>query len=293
MSAARTAALMALLSIVLVVAGAGLGGLLGNWMAWTIGAFVFALLLNFASYWFSDKLALAMAGAKEVSREQEPDLHDLVESLAKKASLPKPKVYMIDKDSPNAFATGRSKEHAVVAVTRGLYRNMGRDELEGVLSHELAHIRNRDMLTMSIVATMVTTITFLASMARMAAIFGGMGRSRDDRNPLGGGGIIGIIVASILLPMAAMLVQLAISRTREFQADAIGARICGKPWALASALERLESLVKQKPMEVNPAVAHMFIVNPFKAQGVMGLFSTHPPIAERVRRLKAMQVQPL
>jgi heat shock protein HtpX len=251
-------------------------------------AFALALVMNFASYWFSDKIALSMSGAKEVPESEAPELHDVVEHLAVSAGIPKPRVYVMDTDSPNAFATGRDPSHAAVAVTRGLVQILDRRELEAVISHELGHIRNRDTLIMTVTATVAGAITMIAHMAQWALIFGGMG-NRDDGE--GGGladmafGLLMIIVA----PIAATIIQLAISRAREFEADATGARISGQPLALASALQKLEATVHARPMHVSETAAHLFIVNPFGgAGGLVGLFRTHPTTEERVARLQAM-----
>jgi heat shock protein HtpX len=273
----RTAALMAVLTALFLLAGQALGGRGGMMIA-----LVLALGMNFFAYWFSDSIALSMGGAREVSVQEAPDLHRLVGGLAARAGLPMPKVCIIDQDTPNAFATGRNPEHAAVAVTRGLMRILNQDELAGVLAHELGHIKNRDILTSSIAATMAGAISSLASMAQWALIFGG-GRSDDEEN----GGIIGTILMMVIAPLAATLIQMAISRGREFQADATGAGICGNPRSLASALQRLEDANRQMPMDVNPASAQMYIVNPLTAGQIANLFSTHPPIQERIRRLMA------
>jgi heat shock protein HtpX len=267
--------LMAALTSLFVVAGSALGGRGGM-----IVAMFMALGMNFFAYWFSDKLALKMSGAREVSPTAAPQLHALIDKLAVQAGLPKPSVHIMPGDTPNAFATGRNPEHAAVAVTEGLLRLLNRDELEGVLAHELAHIKNRDILISSIAAVMAGAISSLATMAQWAMIFGG-GRSEDEE----GGGIIGSLAMMIIAPIAAMLIQMAISRSREYLADATGAAICGKPQGLASALNRLEEYNRQLPMQVNPATAQMYIVNPLNGQTLSRLFSTHPPIRERIRRL--------
>ncbi len=271
--------LTALTGLLLLVGGAigGRGGL--------IIAFGFALLTNVFAYWNSDKVALAMSGAHEVSSAEAPELHRMVEELAMNARLPKPRVYVINTPSPNAFATGRDPKHAAVAATTGIMQLLSYDELRGVMAHELAHIKNRDTLIQTIVATIAGTIMFLAQMAQFAALFGGLGRSDDDE---GGMNPIGLLVSIIVAPIAATLIQMAISRSREYAADAGGAQISGQPMALASALQRLEAGAHVRPMHVNPATAHLFIVNPFKGGGLSGLFSTHPPIAERVARLQQM-----
>jgi len=266
--------------------------LIGRFVAGTSGmifAFILALGLNFGSYWFSDKIALAMSGAKEVSEAEQPDLHSVVNTLAMYARIPKPRVYMIPSDSPNAFATGRDPSHAAVAVTSGILRMLDRTELEAVLSHELGHIRNRDTLIMTVTATIAGAITMLAHMAQWALIFGGMGGRDDDRGGIGDL-VVGLMMI-ILAPIAATVIQLAISRAREFEADATGARISGHPLELASALEKLESSVQVRPMQVPQAAAHLFIVNPLGHGGWTNLFRTHPTTEERVARLRAMAYQ--
>ncbi len=274
----KTGLLMAALTAVFMVAGQLLGG--SNGMVF---ALVMALGMNFFAYWYSDKMALKMGGAREVSASEAPDLHQMVASLSSRAGLPKPRVYMIHQDTPNAFATGRNPEHAAVAVTTGLMQILKRDELEGVLAHELGHIKNRDILISSIAATMAGAISYMASMAQWAMIFGG-GRSDEDN----GGGLIGSLLMMFLAPLGASLIQMAISRSREFQADATGAAICGHPRSLASALQQLESFNRRRPMQVNPATAQMYIVNPLAGGTLANLFSTHPPMAERIRRLSEL-----
>lgn len=274
----KTGLLMAALTAVFMVAGQVLGGNSGMMIA-----LVMALGMNFFAYWFSDSMALKMSGAQEVSQSEAPELHRMVESLASRANLPKPRVYLIHKDTPNAFATGRNPSHAAVAVTTGLQRILRPNEMEGVLAHELGHIKNRDILISSVAATMAGAISYMASMAQWAMIFGG-GRSDDDE----GGGALGSIVMMILAPLGASLIQMAISRSREFQADATGAAICGNPMSLATALQQLERFNRQLPMDVNPATAQMYIVNPLSGGQLAGLFSTHPPIQERIRRLSAL-----
>jgi heat shock protein HtpX len=237
-------------------------------------AFLIAVGLNFASYWFSDKIVLRMYRAQEVGRSEAPELYDLIDRLRQSARLPMPKVYVIPSDQPNAFATGRNPEHSAVAVTNGIVRMLSRDELEGVIAHELAHIQNRDILTSSIAATLAAAITMVA---RFAFFFGG---DRRDN-------IVGTLMMLILAPIAAFLIQMAISRAREYAADRDGAQICGKPRSLATALARLQQGAERIPMEANPSTAHMFIVNPFAGalSGIRSLFSTHPPTEERIRRL--------
>ena len=273
----KTAMLMAGLTALLMVAGQAMGGQGGMMIA-----LMMALGMNFSAYWFSDKLALNMAGARQVSPQEAPDLHQMVASLAARAGLPKPRVYIIDQETPNAFATGRNPKHAAVAVTGGLMRILNRDELAGVLAHELGHIKNRDILISSIAATLAGAISSLATLAQWSMIFGG-GRSDDDDN----GGLIGTVIMMLVAPMAAMLIQMAISRSREYQADATGAAICGNPRSLANALRQLENANRRLPMDVNPATAQMYIVNPLTGSIVAGLFSTHPPIEERINRLMA------
>ena len=267
--------LMAALSGLFMITGQVMGGQSGMVMA-----LVMAIGMNFFAYWFSDKIALKMSRARPVSSSEAPELHSMVDSLAATAKLPKPGVYIMPGETPNAFATGRNPEHAAVAVTEGLLRLLNRDELEGVLAHELAHIKNRDILISSIAAVMAGAISYLATMAQWAMIFGG-GRGEDEE----GGGLIGSLAMMIIAPMAAMLIQMAISRSREYSADATGAEICGKPQDLASALKRLAEYNQQRPMQVNPATAQMYIVNPLHGQSLARLFSTHPPISERIKRL--------
>lgn len=255
--------------------------LIGDWIGGSQGmvlAFGFAILMNFGAYWFSDKIVLSMYGAQEVTESQAPELFGIVRRLAVNARIPMPKVYIIPADQPNAFATGRNPDHAAVAVTEGIMRLLDEQELEGVLAHELAHIKNRDILIATIAATIAGAVMMLS---RFALFFGG--RDDEDRNPLV------MFIAIIVAPIAAMLIQLAISRQREYGADESGAQICGKPLALASALAKLERGKERIPMDANPATAHMFIVNPFSAQGIATLFSTHPPIPDRIARLERMQ----
>lgn len=283
-STIKTAFLLTALTVLLVLVGGVLGGPSG-----AIIAFVLAFVMNFISYWFSDKIALAMAKAKPVTEEESPDLHRMVEEIALMARVPKPKVYEIDDESPNAFATGRDPEHAAIAVTTGIMRLLNKDELRGVLSHELSHVRNRDTLVMTVVATVAGAITMLAHMAQWAMIFGGSG-GRDRENNGGGLGLVGALLMIILAPIAAMLIQLAISRAREYGADETGARIINDPLPLASALEKLERGVQRKPLDVDPAASHLFIVNPLRGDFVTSLFSTHPPVKDRVERLRRMIV---
>ena len=282
-NAIKTTILLAALTGLFIVVGGALGGRGGM-----VIAFLFAIVMNLGAYWFSGDIALRMAGAQEVSPQQAPDLHRLVEELATYARLPKPRVAIIDSPSPNAFATGRDANHAVVAVTTGIMGILNRDELAGVLAHELGHVRNHDILISSIAATVAGAITMLANMAQWALIFGGFGgRSDDDEgaNPLA------MLLMIFVAPIAASLIHLAISRSREYGADETGARIHGNPESLARALEKLERATSVAPLQVNPSVAHLFIVNPLKGFALSGLFSTHPPIAERIRRLRAMQLR--
>jgi len=281
----KTFILLAGLTVLLLIIGQALGGRSGLYFA-----FFMALVMNMVGYWFSDKIALAMSGAKEVSVNEAPELHQMIEKLAVQAGLPKPRVYIIPQDTPNAFATGRNPEHSAVAVTQGILRILKPAELEGVLAHELSHIRNRDILISSVAAVIAGAISYLATMAQWGA-FLGMGRSDDDEG--GGSNMIGVIVMAIVAPLAAMLIQMAISRSREYQADATGARIIHNGQPLANALVKLEEYNKQIPMQVNPAQAQMYIVNPLSAAGITRLFSTHPPIEERVARLMAMRPQDL
>jgi heat shock protein HtpX len=277
----KTTVLLALLTALLVVIGRAIGGNAGMLLF-----FGLAVIMNLGAYWFSGDIALRMAGAQEVSPEQAPELHQLVQELATYARLPKPRVAIIDNPSPNAFATGRDENHAVVAATTGILGILNRDELAGVLAHELGHVRNHDILISSIAATIAGAITMLANAAQWALIFGGFGgRDDEDTNPFAA--LLMIIVA----PIAATLIQLAISRAREYSADETGARIHGNPESLARALEKLEMATSVRPLPVNPAVAHMFIVNPLKGVNFAGLFSTHPPLEERIRRLRAMELK--
>jgi heat shock protein HtpX len=265
----------------------GIGQLFGGPQGMVI-AFVFALLLNFGSYWFSDRIVLAMYQAREVGLDEAPELYRIVQNLILRAQLPMPRLYIIPTESPNAFATGRDPEHAIVAVTEGILRIMKREELEGVIAHELSHVKNRDILVSSIAATLAGVIMMLANMARWAAIFGGGRGERDDEG--GAGGLLGLIVMSVLAPIAAVVIQMAISRSREYLADATGAKVSGNPLGLASALEKLERSTQVVPLEARPESAHLFIVNPLSGSALLNLFSTHPPIEERIARLRAMTV---
>lgn len=280
MNTFKTTLLLGALTGLLLLIGGYFGGRGG-----VVIAFIFAVVMNFGAYWFSDKLILKMYNAQEVTETQTPQLYTMVRGLAMRASLPMPKIYIIPQETPNAFATGRDEQHAVVAVTEGILRILSADELEGVLAHELTHIKNRDMLIGSIAATLAGAIMMMANMAQWAAIFGGVSRDDDE----GGGGIIGLILMAILAPLAATLIQMAISRSREYLADEGGARVSGKPYGLASALEKLGRASQAIPMDANPSTAHMFIVNPLSGRALMNLFSTHPPIEERISRLRGMR----
>ncbi len=280
----KTTALLAALTVLFILIGGMVGGEQGM-----VVAFVFAGLMNFASYWWSDRIVLWMYGAQEVSEAEAPEFHSLVRRLAQRAGLPMPRVYIIPTDTPNAFATGRNPDHAAVAATQGILRILNQDELEGVIGHELGHVRNRDILISTVAATLAGAIMMLARMAQWAAIFGG-GRSSEDDEGGGAAGLVGMLLLAIVAPLAAMLIQMAISRAREFLADAAGAEISRKPWALADALQKLERAATAVPMEANPATAHLFIVNPLRGSSILNLFSTHPPVEQRVARLRAMRI---
>lgn len=277
MNTMKTVLLMTGLTLLLVLAGSAFGGKNGMVMA-----FAFACIMNIGTYWFSDKIVLAMYRAKKVSEAEAPELHRIVRELSIRAGVPMPKVYTIDNNTPNAFATGRNPEHAAVAVTTGIMNLLARDELSGVLGHELAHIKHRDILIGTIAATVAGAISMLANMAQWTMMFGGR---RDERE---GGHPLMAMVMMIFAPIAAMLIQMAISRSREYLADEGGAKISGNPLSLARALGKLQRGVQIMPMNANPATAHMFIVNPLTGGGLLALFSTHPPIEERVRRLEKM-----
>jgi len=276
----KTTVLLALLTGLILWIGEYLGGSQG-----LVVAFVFAVVMNFGSYWFSDKLVLAMYGARPVDMNEAPDLYRIVQNLATRAHMPMPKLYVIPSEAANAFATGRNPEHAAVAVTEGIMRLMSWEELEGVLAHEISHVRNRDILISSIAATLAGAIMMLANMMRWAAIFGGV--SRNEREE--GGGILGLLAMTILAPLAATLIQLAISRSREYQADASGAELLHNGEPLARALEKLESAAARVPLQASPQTAHLFIVNPLTGRSFANLFSTHPPLEERIRRLREMR----
>jgi len=274
----------ALLLVVLTVLIMWLGRIMGGQQGLVI-AFILALVMNIGSYWFSDKIVLAMYRARPIEEQENPQLWQIVRELAAAANLPMPRVYMIPQETPNAFATGRNPEHAAVAVTEGIMRILKPAELKGVLAHELGHVMNRDILISSIAATLAGVIMILASMMRWAAIFGGFRGSDDDDR----GGILGLILTAVLAPIAATLIQLAISRSREYLADETGARLAHNPEGLARALEKLDAASERIPMDANPSTAHMFIVNPLSGRALAGLFSTHPPIEERIRRLRSMR----
>jgi heat shock protein HtpX len=274
----KTVLLLAALTAFLILMGRVLGGRQGMYIA-----FGLAVAMNFFSYWFSDKMVLKMYGAQEVSPEEAPQLHQIVEELAREAGIPKPRVYIIPDDSPNAFATGRNPDHAAVAATQGILRLLTPTELKGVLAHEIGHVQHRDILISTIAATLAGAIMILANMAKWGAI---LGLGRDDEE---GPGIVGILVMSIIAPLAAMLIQLAVSRSREYLADEAGAHLSHNPESLARALEKLSLGVERAPMDASPATAHMFIVNPLTGRSLMNLFSTHPPIEERIARLRAMR----
>ncbi len=280
MNVLKTTFFMALLTVLLIVAGSLIGGQNGATIA-----LMFALVMNLGAYWFSDKIVLAMYGAKPVAEAEAPELHSIVRTLATKAGIPMPKVYLIEIPTPNAFATGRNPQHAAVAVTTGILNLLDREELTGVIGHELSHVLHRDILIGTIAATIAGAISYLAQMAQWAMIFGGSGGSRDERE---GMNPIGAILMIILAPIAAMLIQLAISRSREYHADEGGAGLVGNPLALANALRKIHQGVQQIPMQANPSTAHMFIVSPLTGGGILSLFSTHPPIEDRIARLKAM-----
>ncbi len=285
MNHVKTFFLLMVLTGLLLLIGAAVGGQAG-----LIIALVFALALNFGAYWFSDKIALSMAHARPITADDDPQLYQLVAEQARLANMPMPKVYEIDDPSPNAFATGRNPQNATVAVTTGIRHILTREELAGVMAHEMAHVGNRDTLIMTIVATIAGAITMLAFMAQFAAIFSSFGGHSDDEG--GGGNFITLIIIAIIMPIAATIIRMAISRAREFQADQTGAHNCGNPEALARALEKLEMGSEIRPMKVNEAASHLFIVNPLSGRSMARLFSTHPPIEERVRRLREMNVQP-
>ncbi len=275
MNTLRTVVLLSVLTIGLVSVGGMIGGQGG-----ALFALIMAGVINMGSYWFSDKIVIKMYRGNQITSGP---LFEVVAELCQHNQLPMPKVYTLPQSTPNAFATGRNPEHAVVAATEGLVHILSRDELQGVMAHEMSHVMHRDILIGSIAATIAGAITYLAHMAQWAAIFGGFGRDEEDSNPLA------LIALAIIAPMAAMLIQMAISRSREYEADKGGAQLCGNPRSLARALSKLENANRTAPMpRVNEATAHMFIVNPLRGGGVTALFATHPPMAERIRRLEAM-----
>ncbi len=285
MNVLKTGILLAVMTVLLVFVGRLMGGAQGATMA-----FVLALLINLGAYWFSDKMVLAMYRAKPLSEAEAPQVYRAVREITHRIGMPMPKLYLIPTVTPNAFATGRSPKHAAVAVTSGILQIMGEEELKGVIAHELSHVKNRDTLVMTIAAAVAGAIAMLSSWARWGLVAGG-GRSRDRNS---GGAVLQLVaflVAAILAPLAAMLIQMAISRTREYGADETGAHLTGNPQGLASALEKLDAAVRRYPMEgANPATAHLFIVNPLRGDAIMKLFSTHPPIEDRLRRLRSMRL---
>ncbi len=277
MNTLKTAFFLTLLTGLFLLIGNMLGGRTGLEIA-----FFFALIMNFASYFFSDKIALSMYRAQPVTKQEYPELYEIVEFLTKRANLPMPRLYIIPQEAPNAFATGRNPKHAAVAVTEGALRLLSKEELMGVLGHELGHVKHRDILISTIASTIAGTIMFLSNMVKWAAIFGGLSQDDDDGHPL-------ILLAmAIIAPIAAMLIQLAISRSREYDADKAGAEFSGNPLFLANALEKLETYSQQIRMRGSPATENLFIVNPFKGKSMMALFSTHPPTEKRIERLKQM-----
>ena len=280
MNRLKTTLLLSLLTVMMVMMGSAIGGKTGM-----VFAFFMAAAMNFFSYWFSDKIVLRMYGAQEIREQDHPAFYGMVRRLADRAGLPMPRVYIIPDQSPNAFATGRNPQHAAVAATEGILRILTPEELEGVMAHELAHVQNRDILVGTIAATFAGAISMIGNMLQWGAMFGA-GRSDDEE---GSGGLIGSLVMAIVAPIAAMLIQMAVSRSREYLADETGARICGRPVALANALRKLHNASHVIPMQsAQPATAHMFIVNPLSGGSLMSLFSTHPPMEERIARLEGM-----
>lgn len=280
MNRLKTTFLLSLLTVLMVIMGSAIGGRTGM-----VFAFFMAAGMNFFSYWFSDKIVLKMYGAQEIGEHENPAFYGMVRRLALQAGLPMPKVYIIPSESPNAFATGRNPEHAAVAATQGILRILSPEELEGVMAHELAHVQNRDILVGTIAATFAGAISMIGNMLQWGAILGA-GRGDDEE---GGGGLVGSLAMAIIAPIAAMLIQMAVSRSREYLADESGARICGRPLALANALRKLHTASHMIPMqEARPASAHMFIVNPLTGGSLLKLFSTHPPMEERIARLEGM-----
>ncbi|MGQ9532319.1 MAG: zinc metalloprotease HtpX [Desulfotomaculales bacterium] len=284
MNTLKTWLLMGLLSALLVLIGGLIGGAK---LAWIF--FLIALAMNFFGYYYSDRVAIAMTGSQPLPEERAPEIYAMVRRLTQRAGLPMPRIYLTPSPQPNAFATGRNPANAVVAVTQGLLQLLDRDEVEGVLAHEVAHIKNNDILIGSVAAALAGAITMIANMLQWGLMFGGI-RSDDEEGGAGVLGLLGTLLMIVLAPIAAMLVQMAISRAREYQADATGARLAGRPDGLASALLKLERAAARVPMQVNPATSHLFIVNPLRGEAIAALFSTHPPIAERVRRLQMMRI---
>ncbi len=281
MNTFKTFMLLTIMTLFFVWVGGFLGGRTGMTFA-----LIFAAIMNLSAYWFSDKVILKMYKAREITEAEAPELYSIVRRLTQKAAMPMPKVYIIDADQPNAFATGRNPKHAAVAVTNSIMRLLSPEELEGVIGHELTHIKHRDILVSSVAATIAGAITFLAQMAQWAFIFGGFGRGSNDE----GGNPFVALIMMIVAPIAAMIVQMAISRSREYAADAGGARITGNPRYLASALRKLDTASGKIPMKATPATSHLFIVNPLSGKKVAKLFSTHPPVEERIARLEAMSL---
>ena len=282
MNTLKTFVLMMVLSMLLLLIGGVIGGQGG-----IVIALAFALIMNIGAYWFSDRIALSLTKSHPITEQEDPELYSIVREQARLAGMPMPKVYEIHTESPNAFATGRSPRNAAVAVTTGIRRILNREELSAVLAHEMAHVGNRDTLIMAVVATIAGAISMLAMLAQLSAIFGGVWGGREGRD-----NIIGLLVIAIVMPIAAALVRAAVSRTREFQADATGAHNCGNPLALASALQKLEHGSEVRPMRVAEGASHLFIVNPLRGGGLGNMFSTHPPTEERVRRLTSMSITP-
>lgn len=278
MNQLKTTIFLALLTALLVFLGGAMGGKTGMVMALGLAG-----IMNFLAYWYSDKIVLSMYGAQEVGPAEAPELYGIVQELAQRAGIPMPRVYIIPTESPNAFATGRSPKHAAVAATQGILRILNRDELMGVMAHELGHVIHRDTLIATIAATIAGAISMLANWLQWAVLFG-MGRGDDEEGP----GLAGGLIMAIIAPIAATLVQMAVSRSREFLADEAGAQLSGKPLALASALGKLQQAAHMMPMDANPATSHLFIVSPLSGSNVLALFSTHPPVEERIARLKAM-----
>ena len=281
MNRLKTTLLLSLLTVLMVLMGSAIGGKTGM-----VFAFFMAAAMNFFSYWYSDKIVLRMYGAQEIGEHDHPAFYGMVRRLATQAGLPMPKVYIIPDQSPNAFATGRNPQHAAVAATEGILRILSPEELEGVMAHELAHVQNRDILVGTIAATFAGAISMIGNMLQWGAM---LGAGRSDEDGEGAGGLIGSLAMAIIAPIAAMLIQMAVSRSREYLADESGARICGRPLALANALRKLHSASQMIPMQAaRPATAHMFIVNPLTGGSLLKLFSTHPPMEERISRLEAM-----